>query len=248
MIGYGTHTVFKLQFPFPSLARLMEPYGDSSPMALLWTFMGYSTAYSVFSGAAETLGGLLVFFRRTTMLGALMLMAVLVNIVMMNFCYDVPVKLFSSNLLLMSIFLLAPDLKRLATFLVLNRATQPVPPAPTPRQPWLRHGRRAVQILFVAWIVFLNIKNPLALRKQFGDHSPTPPLYGAYDVEELVKNGVTLPPLLTDSQRWRTVFITGSRDRIFLAGKTMDGTSPNFAIENHTPRPTLTLTPRHSGP
>ena len=41
----------------------------------------------------EVLGALLLLFRRTTALGAAVLAVVLVNVVMMNFCYDVPVKI-----------------------------------------------------------------------------------------------------------------------------------------------------------
>jgi hypothetical protein len=42
LLSYGTSKVIKTQFPDPSLGVLLEPYGDSSPMGLLWTFMGYS--------------------------------------------------------------------------------------------------------------------------------------------------------------------------------------------------------------
>jgi hypothetical protein len=41
-------------------------------------------------------------FRKTKTFGSLVCITVLMNIVAMNFCYDVPVKLFSSNLLLMA--------------------------------------------------------------------------------------------------------------------------------------------------
>jgi len=42
MIGYGAYKVISSQFPAPTLDRLMQPYGESSPMGLLWTFMGAS--------------------------------------------------------------------------------------------------------------------------------------------------------------------------------------------------------------
>jgi hypothetical protein len=95
MISYGAVKVIKSQFPNPTLDRLLQPFGDASPMGLLWTFIGASMAYSVFSGACEMLGGLLLVSRRTTILGALFSIAVLGNVVMLNFCYDVPVKLYS---------------------------------------------------------------------------------------------------------------------------------------------------------
>ncbi|HEX7773518.1 MAG TPA: hypothetical protein VF435_13930 [Pyrinomonadaceae bacterium] len=40
MIGYGAFKVISSQFVAPSLERLMQPYGDSSPMGLLWTSIG----------------------------------------------------------------------------------------------------------------------------------------------------------------------------------------------------------------
>ena len=34
LINYGIVKVFKIQFPYPGLYRLTQPYGDSSPMGL----------------------------------------------------------------------------------------------------------------------------------------------------------------------------------------------------------------------
>ncbi len=40
MLVYGAVKIFPWQFPPLSLSKLLETYGDSSPMGLLWTFMG----------------------------------------------------------------------------------------------------------------------------------------------------------------------------------------------------------------
>jgi uncharacterized membrane protein YphA (DoxX/SURF4 family) len=125
LFGYGFAKIFPLQFQPADLRRLTERYSDFSPMGVLWSFMGASMAYTIFAGAAEVTGGLLLIFRRTATLGALVSFGVLANIVALNFCYDVPVKLYSTNLLLMAAFLAAPDAKRLAKVLVLNRAAPP---------------------------------------------------------------------------------------------------------------------------
>ncbi len=115
MLGYAFQKLFKLQFYDLGLWRLTSTFGEASPMGLLWAFMGASTLYTVFSGGLEAIGACLLFFRRTTALGALILVAVLGNVVMMNFSYDVPVKLFSSHLWLAAVFLLLPDIPRLRT-------------------------------------------------------------------------------------------------------------------------------------
>ena len=54
---YGFAKVIPSQFTTPGLGRLLTPYGDSSPMGLVWTFMGFSPVFTIFTGAAEALGG-----------------------------------------------------------------------------------------------------------------------------------------------------------------------------------------------
>jgi hypothetical protein len=60
--------------------------------------------------------GFLLIFPRTTMLGALVGLADMIQVFMLNMTYDVCVKTTSFHLLLLSLFLLAPDLPRLFTF------------------------------------------------------------------------------------------------------------------------------------
>ncbi len=112
LLIYGWTKLIPAQFPVPGPDRLIVPYGESSPMGLLWAFMGASTAYQMMAGFAELLAGLLLFWRRSALTGALLAALVLGNVVALNYCYDVPVKLFSSHLLVLAIFILAPDLRR----------------------------------------------------------------------------------------------------------------------------------------
>ncbi len=124
LLGYGYVKLFPAQFPPASMYTMTEAYGDSSPMKLLWTFMGASKAYEIFGGLAEVVAGALLLFRRTSTLGALAAAGVLLNIVMLNLCYDVPVKLYSSHLLMMAIFLLLPDVGPMCRLLVLRRPAE----------------------------------------------------------------------------------------------------------------------------
>ena len=121
LLIYGAMKVCPLQFSAPDFTRLSETFGEASPMGLLWTFMGASPYYQMFSGWAEVAPGLLLLFRRTSTAGALIAVAVMGNVVALNFCYDVPVKLFSLHLLLMAVFLLIPDMKPLWSFLILRQ-------------------------------------------------------------------------------------------------------------------------------
>src|SRR5689334_3557125 len=63
LLSYGLAKVFPLQFGTLRLDRLMQPYGESSPMGILWTFMAASVPYTFFGGLMEALGGVLLFWR-----------------------------------------------------------------------------------------------------------------------------------------------------------------------------------------
>ena len=213
LFRYGFAKVFPTQFLFPSFGRLVEPLGEFSPMGLLWNFMGYSTAYMIFSGLAEVTGATLLLFRRTATLGALAAAAVLLNVVMLNFCYDVPVKLYSSNLLLMAIFLMAPDLSRLSNIFVLNRPAEAadlrMPPMEITRlSPRARTiGVVAFRILLVGYFLFGTVKEGWTDYQEYVVHPPKAPIYGLYDVETFSRNGRDVPPLVTEAARWRRVII-----------------------------------------
>jgi uncharacterized membrane protein YphA (DoxX/SURF4 family) len=153
IISYGVLKLLPLQMPPPNFARLIEPYGRSSPMGLAWTFIGASPAYGFFAGAGETLGGLLLFFGRTTLAGALLLLGVLANVVALNFCYDVPVKLFSSTLLAMALFIAAPHLPRIAALLS-GKAIAAPPPQDLFARPWAKRSALAVQVLLLAGVLY----------------------------------------------------------------------------------------------
>ena len=190
LFTYGFVKIVPLQFQPPRLPRLVEPYGEFSPMGVLWSFMGASLAYTIFSGCAEVTGGLLLLFRRTTTLGALVSFGVLSNVVALNFCYDVPVKLYSTNLLLMALFLAAPDLRRLFDVLVRNRAAAPAAPmAVIFLRPRLRTAATVLWILFAGWTLYSEIRGAyLGYRSTYAQVKHVP-IYGLYDVESFFRNG-----------------------------------------------------------
>lgn len=205
MITYGAIKVIKGQFPDPSLDRLLQPYGQSSPMGLLWTFMGASAPYTIFAGLAELIPGLLLTLRRTALLGAVMSIAVMTNVVLLNFCYDVPVKLFSSHLVLMGLFLVLPHAGRLADLFLFNRPVEPVVHRPLFQRRGLDLAAKGLATVLVLVFTTYSLYSSYQGSKAYGDLAPKPPLYGVWNVEELVVDGVVRPPLVTDESRWRRV-------------------------------------------
>ena len=206
MIEYGASKVFPSQFPAPATDRLMQPFGDASPMGLLWAFMGSSVAYTVFAGLSEMVGGLLLTLRRTTLLGALVCIGVMSNVVMLNFCYDVPVKQYSAHLLLMAVFLAAHDSRRLANVLVLHRPAEPEEVRPLFRRKWLARTAAACAAVFILYETGTVLYGSYKDFVEYGKAASKSPLYGMWNVEELVMDGKVRPPLVTDETRWRRIF------------------------------------------
>lgn len=224
MLGYGFSKVFDLQFSPPGAARLAETYGESSPMGLAWTFMGYSVAYTVFAGSLECLGGLLLLFRRTATLGALVIAAVMANVVMMNFCFDIPVKLYSTHLLLAAVVILGPSMARLIDVLILHRPAAPEDVRPPAWTGWRRWGRRGVKALVIAHLVLLNVSGDLARRKEQAASGPQV----GYAAESVTRDGVEAPPLITDAGRWRDV-IAFNGGKVLLV-RAMDGSRASYQV------------------
>jgi hypothetical protein len=116
MFRDGIFKVFPLQMSRPSLSVLNEPLGQTSPMSLLWTLVGLKPSYQIISGSLETACAILLLFRRTALIGTLLSIILMANVVLLNFCFDVPVKLGAMLILAALLVLLWPDFHSLFVF------------------------------------------------------------------------------------------------------------------------------------
>jgi hypothetical protein len=207
MLSYGLVKVFKLQFPYPDVNRLKETFGEASPMGLAWTFLGYSKGYNYFIGFAELSGSLLLFFRRTTALGAVITMSVAANIMAVNYCFDVPVKLLSTMLVVMSAFLIAGDLRRFVNFFILNRTVYPVDLSEHKfKIRWQNVTLVTLKYLFIAYMIFSNVTEVYSAFKTYNKSNAA--FYGEYTVqsEGSVNNSSEVIP--NDTRYWKKLIIT----------------------------------------
>lgn len=217
MLVYGGVKVLKSQFPALQPSDLQTTYGESSPMGLLWRMMGLSTGYAMFTGVLELLGALLLFWRRTTLLGALLLSVALVQVVALNFAFDVPVKLGSMHLLAFTLVLLTPHARRLALFLF-GHATQ----AHAARGLFegasarVRKSALGAKYAIILFMVGLVSYESHAAWRTWGDGKPAEPLVALYDVTDMQVDGET-----TCAERWHRVTIDRAGFVVFgaLGGK-----------------------------
>jgi uncharacterized membrane protein YphA (DoxX/SURF4 family) len=228
MISYGLSKIFRIQFPPLTIHQLTKSYGDSSPMNLLWTFMSYSGPYTVFTGLGEAVGGVLLFFRRTRLLGVILIAIIMSHIVMLNLAYDVPVKLYSSHLLIISLLIMGPDMKRLLNLLILNKPVEPAPMKPlyvSQRAKWIYLIGKALIVIYVVSQLLINTFDQLEdITQYFASVSREDSLNGQYEVETFILNNDTLPAIQTDTRRWKGMMI---RDKI-IELESMDGASASW--------------------
>jgi uncharacterized membrane protein YphA (DoxX/SURF4 family) len=207
LLPYGLFKIVPTQFSEPTVKMMLQMYGDSSPMGLLWNFMGYSTTYQIFGGLAEVLGAVLLLFRRTTLLGALVLVGVMTNVVMMNYCFDVPVKLASTHYLLFAIGLAAVYGRPLVQLFLRNKSTEPMDQSPLfelKRWIWTAAG---VKFVLVGFVFYSVLSAALSQQQATKSMEQSAVMAGVHDVERYTHQ--TESDSLTDNYRqyWHRMMI-----------------------------------------
>lgn len=229
MIGSGIARLIPVQLPPLRPLDLLQRLGELTQGELLLGLIGSSPVFQSFTGLAALLGGVLLLFSRTALLGALICAANLAMAVTLALCYDLPSRLSVSCLFFLSLLLVAPDLRRLADLFLLDRAVEPAEEPPAIGR-WPERLLLFLGVGVIAWGTVVAVP-------RFGQlHPPKPPFYGAWGVEELTVDGEES----ADPRQWRWAVFQdpgaldvelriGSRKRyaldLDLAGKalTLDG-------------------------
>jgi hypothetical protein len=211
MLYYGFAKLFPLQMRPPSTGILTNTFGNSSPMTLLWTLLGLNPLYQVVCGAAEVGAGLLLLFRPTATAGVIAALALSTNIVLYNFFFDVPVKLFASHLLLMSACLLAPDVPAFWRLFVRGQPARLsggwTPPLRTTR--WTK-GLIMIEAVFA---VSLLLQSTLTMSGVWRQHraalAPTP-IMGAWQLDKVEPEDAARP-VSPEGEPWVALYIDDQR-------------------------------------
>jgi hypothetical protein len=240
MISYGAFKVIQSQFVPPTLDRLLQPLGTMSPMGLLWTFMGFSAAYNVFTGLGEIVGGVLLYLRRTMVLGSLIVIAVMSHVTMLNFTYDAPVKLYSLHLLAMALFLAAPHAKAFLGVLVREGAFPAALRTQWLGKEWVRRAAVVVALVFLGYSLYATLSRSRAAQQAW--QRLAAPLHGVYEAEEFTRiPAEDLPTTMLDDSRWKRLTITRWGAATIELG---NDSTLNFRAAADTIGWTLTLTER----
>jgi hypothetical protein len=237
----GWQKIFNLQF-FVPLGMLDLPFRSFSGEDLTWAYFGHSYAYRCVIGGLQIVGALLLLFHCTRLLGVLTLLPVMVNIVLIDYFYQLPVGVLWQALIHLTglLYLLGLDYERLVTFFFR-----------TPNHlPQLALRRPPVRTLLRLSVVY----GPLLLLSGHEFPDTYPQLTGKYAVRDVQFNGQRLTARSCQDSVLTTVYLDLDHDCVFEFNDTKRRLFGNYTYEARrqqlrvvwrrpTPRPdTLTIT------
>lgn len=210
LLSYGLWKITWLQMPPPWPSWLVVPLGELRPSILFWNFMGASKSYQFFSGLMEILPAVLLLFRRTSTLGALIAIGTLLNVLMLNIGYEVAVIPFIIHLILFALLIVSPDLKRLYAIFIAHK-TALLPVMPRAFRPnaykWISYG---VKLTIIIYVMIVDISEINEVSAQRYGNLAFYSLHGIYNITAYYHNRQSLAPLITDSMRWNKLVIDGA--------------------------------------
>ena len=208
IIGYGFIKFFPLQAPYPSISNLNTSYGDFSDWKLFSMSLGIVPGYESFLGGVEILAGLLLLYRRTATIGALIILVFTGNVFMSNLAYGGGEHLYSLALVSFALFILSFDVIRIYQLISLEEPT-----APNQFKLFLTKKQNVVRLVLKSLVIFFflflyGFKTYSGYHHdpyQFPQAKGIKKASGIYNVSEFRINQKILPYSATDAVRWKDV-------------------------------------------
>lgn len=237
IIAFGFLKFYPMQMPTPSVSNLDTNFGDYNTYKIYWQVVGVSIWYEVVLGIVEIVGGLLLFFRQTTALGAVLVGGVLYNIAHANLAYDGGVHVYSSLFVLLSAFVLLPYIPYLYKLLIKGENVTPKHYYPKLPKNWHKRFFYSAKyaVIFVFTLLFGILRYDVHYHVGQLKEPITPGLKNAagyYNVTEFRLNGKDLPYSPLDSVRWQSVAFEKWSTLVYKVNKAFP-----ISLANGTPNP-----------
>lgn len=118
IISYALAKIFETQFiSQPSVYD--KPIGNLSGFELTWFYYGYSYWYGLIIASTQIISSLLLFFRQTTRIGIIIFLSFMINILLMDFAYDIDgAKGMAVVLTIMALFVFFSDYNELIKYFI----------------------------------------------------------------------------------------------------------------------------------
>ncbi|MDB5120030.1 MAG: hypothetical protein JWN56_1248 [Sphingobacteriales bacterium] len=207
VIAYGFLKFFPLQSPLPSISNLNTNYGDLTDWKIFSMTLGIVPGYELFLGLVEIIAGLLLLYRKTSTIGAFIILLFTGNVFMSNLAYEGGEHVYSLYLIMLALLLFVYDIERLYT-LSLGKIAVP-DKAKLAFNAKIKQSRLVLKAAFIFFFVFLyGYKTYSGYHHdpyQFPKTAGLPAASGIYNVTEFRINNKVYPYSATDPVRWKDV-------------------------------------------
>ncbi len=233
LMGYGLSKLFDYQFML-SYAAWNTPLKDLTGRQLVWAFLGHNYTYELFVAIPEFLGGVLLLFNRTRFIGKVVLLPVVLNVVFVNYNFDLwdGTKFLSAQFLIILIVLFLFDYKKIAKILRVIKET--VHPFSIPIA--AKVAINFFTILYMSIVIYNGYQlgnSPDSLR------STHPLLSGDYQILSYKKNGAEmLAPCDTAYKNSRLFLSFANRSVLKLTNAMFEG---NYEVKDSVKQIDLTF-------
>ncbi|MEO8240153.1 MAG: hypothetical protein ABI576_18755 [Flavobacterium sp.] len=124
--SFGWKKFYGLQFIVPAEISGM-PMNQQTGEWLTWFYFGYSHAFGIIIAVIQIIGGYLLLFRRTLLIGAIILFSLLLNLTLINIFYQMNAGALMQSVLLTIgvLFLILLDYDRLVAFFLKTKSNLP---------------------------------------------------------------------------------------------------------------------------
>jgi len=120
MLPYALTKLFRTQFIVFPFHQWSEPLKDISGITLTWAFLGYSKWFTILLGVLEFLPAILLLFRKTRLLGAIIILPVILNVFLTNIALELwqGTQIVSGFFLILNLLILVLNISVLKNFVI----------------------------------------------------------------------------------------------------------------------------------
>jgi len=179
MFSYAFAKILKSQFDLGLAWTIDENISNFNGFMLTWYYYGYSRTYGLIIAYTQIAAALLLLYRKTERLGTVLFLSFMVNILLVNYFYEIDgAKSMSVRLTIMGLFLLFSDWKALKSYFFKSESTEKLIPAIIPEKFKMIYFLKLIIISVMAYHAYNYIsdikKNFLVKNEAFGIWEITP--------------------------------------------------------------------------
>ena len=152
MFVYGVGKIAQ----FNTAIEIEKTLPELTGMEIMWAFYGYSLPFAIIIGLLEILGALLIFFKRTRLIGCILTSTILINIILQDIFFNVHTGALITAIILQLFIFIILWMNKSTVIEVFKLLTKNA----TEKQPFKKRATIFI-ITFIAFVTLLFLQHHL---------------------------------------------------------------------------------------